>query len=298
MRYDFSDKGGSVFRLSVQEPNLQRQFFKERQDALLAIAWNRGKDQAVYIDEVKLNFPAQHCLTLMVSQTFRFERPMDVVLWQYNRFFYCIVDHDQEVSCVGFLFYGAQGSLLIGLNEAEQASFELLLRVFEEEFKEKDGIQGEMLRVLLKRLIIKLTRLAKKKYLDANTSQPALDLIRQYCLLVENNYKKLHQVQDYADLLHKSPKTLSNLFALHGQPSPLQIILDRIGMEARRLLIYTEKSTGEIAYELGFEELAHFSRFFKKTTGQSPSEFKVMYKNSVSGSIGKYSGSIGIAAPD
>jgi AraC-like DNA-binding protein len=68
-------------------------------------------------------------------------------------------------------------------------------------------------------------------------------------------------------------------------------------MEARRLLIYTEKSTGEIAFDLGFEELAHFSRFFKKVTGQSPSEFKTAYKKVISGSIDNYSGGIGMGTP-
>ena len=296
MRYEFLDSGGSVFRLSINEPNLQRQFFKERDESLLAIAWNQGEDQYVIIDEVKVNFPTNHCLTLMVSQSFRFERPAEIVLWQYNRFFYCIVDHDQEVSCVGFLFYGTQGSMLIGLDEAEQKRFSLLLQVFKEEFNEKDGIQGEMLRVLLKRLIIKLTRLAKKKDLNVGTTQPALDIIRQYSLLVEQHYKQFHQVQNYADKLHKSPKTLSNLFALHGQPSPLQVIVNRIVMEAKRLLIYTEKSTSEIAFELGFDELSHFSRFFKKNNGQSPSDFKSDYKKNIPGSIGKYSGDIDIVA--
>ena len=168
--------------------------------------------------------------------------------------------------------------MLIRLDEKEQQRFDLLLRVFEEEFRERDAIQGEMLRVLLKRLIIKLTRLAKNQYVSESTSQPALDIIRQFSLLVENNYKQLHQVQDYANLMHKSPKTLSNLFALHEQPSPLQIISDRIALEARRLLIYTDKSSNEITYELGFEEPAHFSRFFKKLVGQTPSEFKTSHK--------------------
>ncbi len=278
MRYDYTDNDKAIFRLSVRESQLQRTFFKERSELLLAIAWNRGADQTVFIDEVPLVFPTNYCLTIVVNQSYRFENPQDVVLWQYNRLFYCIVDHDHEVSCVGFLFYGTEGSMLIRLNEKEEASFALLLRVFEEEFKEKDTIQGEMLRVLLKRLIIKLTRLAKSQYISESTSQPIFDTIRQYSLLVENNYKKLHQVQEYADLMNKSPKTLSNLFALHQQPSPLQIISDRVALEARRLLIYTDKSGSEIAYELGFEEPAHFSRFFKKSVGQSPSDFKASHK--------------------
>ncbi len=278
MRYEYTDNDKALFRLSVRESHLQRDFFKERSEPLLAIAWNRGDDQNIFIDEVPINFPSNYCMTLMVNQSFRFERPQDVVMWQYNRLFYCIVDHDQEVSCVGFLFYGVHGSMLLRLEEKEQHSLNLLLQIFEEEFKEKDTIQGEMLRVLLKRLIIKLTRLGKAQYMHEGTSQPVLDIIRQYSLLVENNYKQLHQVQDYANLMHKSPKTLSNLFALHQQPSPLQIIADRIALEARRLLIYTDKSSNEITYELGFEEPAHFSRFFKKIVGLNPSEFKANHK--------------------
>lgn len=281
MRYEYTDSGDAILRLTVNETNIQRNFFQDRQTPLLSFAWNRGADQTVYIDEVPIKLPAQSCLTLMVSQSFRFERPTDIVLWQYNKPFYCIVEHDVEVSCVGFLFYGTRGSMLIHFDDKEQESFGLLLRVFEEEFRQRDNIQGEMLRVLLKRLIIKLTRLAKDQYVNEGTTQPALDIIRQYSLMVENNYKKLHQVQDYANLMHKSPKTLSNLFALHQQPSPLQIITDRIVLEAKRLLTYTDKSSSEIAYELGFEEPTHFSRFFKKTAGQSPMEFKTMLKKHV-----------------
>lgn len=283
MRYEYSDSLAGILRMSVKESHVQRYFFEERNELFLAIAWNQGEDQTVIIDEVPILFKAQHCLAMMVNQSFRFERPTDIVLWQYNRNFYCIVDHDQEVSCVGFLFYGSKGSMLIRLDEANQQSFDLLMRVFEEEFKQKDNIQGEMLRVLLKRLIIKLTRLAKEQYLSATTTQPALDIIRQFSLLVENHYKKHHQVQDYAELLHKSPKTLANLFALHHQPSPLNIIMERIALEARRLLLYTDKSGSEIGYELGFEEVAHFSRFFKKMTSESPSQFKSNHKNRLVG---------------
>lgn len=79
---------------------------------------------------------------------------------------------------------------------------------------------------------------------------------------------------DYANLLNKSPKTLSNLFKKYGNKSPLQIIQDKKVLEARRLLYYTDKSVKEIAYEIGFEDIQTFSRFFKKIEGVSPSNFK------------------------
>jgi len=72
------------------------------------------------------------------------------------------------------------------------------------------------------------------------------------------------------------------VFAMHGIESPVQIIHDRIGLEAKRLLIYTDKSAKEITYELGFEELPHFSRFFKNLFGVQPSAFKAHQHETVS----------------
>ncbi|WP_205431326.1 helix-turn-helix domain-containing protein [Flavobacterium arcticum] len=92
--------------------------------------------------------------------------------------------------------------------------------------------------------------------------------------MVENNYRKHHEVQYYASALNKSPKTLANVFALYGKKTPLQIIQERVVNEAKRLLYYTDKSIKEIAVETGFEDTSHFSRFFKKQTSFTPTEFK------------------------
>ena len=286
----YEPKMGGVLNLLCQEPHFDRYFFQERATRLLTIAWNVGRDQPITIDGINHVFPEQTIVPLVVNQSFTFTHPETIVAWQFDREFYCIVDHDKEVSCVGFLFYGAKDPLFLRLDTAEQRKFDALLMVFNDEFSTQDTIQGEMLRMLLKRLIIKLTRLAKEQSVDPELTEKDLDIVRRFNLLVENNYRKLHAVSDYADLLNKSPKTLSNLFALYNRQSPLQNIHERIALEARRLLLYTDKSAKEIAFELGFDEVPHFSRFFKKQVGLPPSEFKGQAKNNLASFalVGKY----------
>ncbi len=284
MRYSYHElRTEGILSLLCHEPGFNRHCFREGSSRLLTIAWNVGPDQTITIDEIDYVFPAQSMLPLMISQSFCFERAADVVAWQFDRNFYCIVDHDKEVSCVGVLFYGAKDPLFLRLDTAEQRKFEALLMVFDDEFSTHDTIQGEMLRMLLKRLIIKLTRLAKDQYVNPALSGKDLDIVRQFNLLVEIHFRNLHAVSDYADLLNKSPKTLSNLFGLYNQQSPLHAIHERIALEAKRLLLYTNKSTKEIAYKLGFGEVAHFSRFFKNQAGQAPSLFKDQIRSRFAG---------------
>lgn len=265
---------GSYFQLLSKEESLQRQFFKERELALLTIAWNQGPAQTAWVDEVPYQLASGDVLLLIANHSYRFERPADITAWRFNREFYCIVDHDAEVSCVGLIFYGMPSPMLLSLDEVHQRKIDLLFQVFVDELGTHDNLQGEMLRMLLKRLIVILTRLAKEQHLKEKPAGDELDLIRQFNLLVEKNFTKLHQVQDYAELLFKSPKTLSNLFGKYSDKTPLQIIRARISLEAKRLLRYTDKAVSEIGYEVGFTESAHFSRFFKKMEGVTPKAFR------------------------
>jgi len=276
MKLMFKDPAvGGELLLVIQEPQFDRYFFtRDSKRQYLTIAWNTGAEQQVIIDEVACTFPANTILPLVINQSFRFERSEDIIAWQFNRDFYCIIDHDKEVSCIGFIF-GASEPMFIYIDTTEQQKMQTLLEVFKDELEDADEIQATMLRTLLVRLIIKITRLAKKQYIDPEKiNKSRLDIIRHFTLMVEEHYKQQHQVQFYASALNKSPKTLSNLFALYNQRSPLQIIQERIIQEAKRLFYYTDRSAKEIAQELGFEDAGHFSRFFKNQTDLSPSDFK------------------------
>lgn len=237
--------------------------------------YNKGKAQKVVIDEIEYTMPSACILPLVANQHFSFEYPDRLIAWQFNREFYCIVDHDAEVGCVGFLFYGVRHPLFITLSEPEQEAMLQLEKVFSDEWQAKDSFQGEMLRTLLKHLIIKTTRTAKQQS-ESYQQFPdeKMDIVRKFSLLLEGSFKTQHSVSFYAAALHKSPKTLSNIFALLKQPAPSKLIQNRIILEAKRYLHYTDKSAKEIAFELGFESPPHFSRFFKMYSGTNVSDFR------------------------
>lgn len=237
--------------------------------------FNKGEAQEVLIDSIQYIMPANSILPLVSNQHFVFKNPESITAWQFNREFYCIIDHDAEVGCVGFIFYGIKHPMFIQMNQDDINDISELEKNLSNELKINDNFQGEMLRTLLKRLIIKVTRLAKQQnesYLEFPDEK--MDIVRKFSLILEQNFKKEHSVSFYADLLNKSPKTLSNVFSLLKQSTPSNLIRDRIILEAKRYLHYTEKTAKEIAYELGFENPAHFSRFFKQYTGKKISDFK------------------------
>ncbi len=266
---------GGELLLFKEEAGFDRLFFsRDRFNKFFTIAWNPGESQTVTIDGTEYEFPANSLLTLLFNQSFNFENSAGIVAWQFNREFYCIIDHDSEVSCVGFLF-SSTDHLFVELNDQAQQKLQLLSDVFIEEFKTSDNIQNEMLLVLLKRLIIYVTRLAKSGYAPVKKLQDErFHIIRKFNLLVEANFKSEHSVSFYAGQLCKSPKTLSNLFAIFNQKTPSHIIQERITVEAKRLLCYTDRSIKHITYELGFEDVSYFSNFFKKNTGIPPSDFR------------------------
>ena len=238
--------------------------------------WNRNDAPVSFqIDGLDLKLLPNQLVTVTYLQKISFaSSQLPITALFFNREFYCIADHDSEVSCNGILFFGTQDIPIISIPKDQQKRFDLLYDVFVEEFSTPDKIQGDMLQMLLKRLIIMSTRLAKEQLIVKALNNEQIEVIRKFNFLVDIHFKAKRKVSDYAEMLHKSPKTLSNLFSIYNQKSPQQIILERLALEAKRLIHFTDKQNQEIAYDLGFNDPAHFSRFFKKMTQMTPSEYR------------------------
>ncbi|WP_323028904.1 helix-turn-helix domain-containing protein [Castellaniella defragrans] len=92
--------------------------------------------------------------------------------------------------------------------------------------------------------------------------------------LLEASYAAHHDVAWYAARLGMTAAHLNVITRAHAGKSPLQLIHERLALEAGRSLIYTSMTIGEISDALGFSEPAHFTRFFRKAAGESPRAFR------------------------
>lgn len=244
----------------------------------LSVIWFTEEESQLRIDGRLYNFCPNEIIFLT---EFHQVEEIDIKkgkLLRFNRPFYCILDHDTEVGCKGILFFGSSSLPKVNLSNNDGETLMALWRVFENEMVSTDDHQLEMLQMLLKRLLILCTRLMKKQTSLTSIGEDKSTIVKEFNFLVELHFREKKSVSEYADLLNKSPKTLSNAFKLLGQKKPLQFIQDRILLEARRQIIYSDKSFSEIAYELGYEDIQAFSRFFKKMEGLSPSEYRLRNK--------------------
>ncbi len=239
----------------------------------LTILWKLEDDACLSIDGIEYFLKHNQIIFLTEFHKLQVEKINESRLLRFNRPFYCI-NHNSDDDCNGILFFGAAQVPIIQLPEHEVENFDTLWRMLYKEMQLKDDMQIEMLRTMLKQLVIHCTRLHKEQNNLAHIEKGKLDIVRKFNSLVEMHYKTIHGVAEYAELLNKSPKTLCNLFLQFNQKTPLQSIQDRILLEARRLLHYTDRTIKDITYELGFEDIQTFSRFFKNKEGMSPKEFR------------------------
>jgi AraC-like DNA-binding protein len=99
-------------------------------------------------------------------------------------------------------------------------------------------------------------------------------IVKSFKEIVEKHFTEWHQVKDYAEALYVSPNYLNEVIKSSLNISAKEYIQNRLILEAKRMVLFTDKSSKEIGYDLGFDDPSHFSKFFKNNTRQSIMEFK------------------------
>jgi AraC family transcriptional regulator, transcriptional activator of pobA len=107
-------------------------------------------------------------------------------------------------------------------------------------------------------------------------------LVQRFRSLLERHYRDHWSVADYAARLAITPDYLSRRCRIVTGQSAIELISERVLLESRRLLAYTQMSITDIAHQIGFDDPAYFSRFFAKSAGCAPS----IYRGTVTEGLG------------
>ncbi len=133
--------------------------------------------------------------------------------------------------------------------------------------------QKNIIAALLDLYLLQLERKSPSNNLKGNDSKH-YDTFLQFKNLVESNYTNTRNVKEYAKMLFISTKFLNQVVKDFALNTAKTFIDDYVILEAKRAIVSTEKSLKEIAFEIGFDEVTNFTKFFKNRIGISPKDFR------------------------
>lgn len=242
------------------------------------IFWIKEGEGTYNIDFKSYSFNGSVLFSLSPGQVFTVdsEKIKEAYQLSFARDFYCIQTHDTEMACNGVLFNNVYETPFVIPTDRDIRKLDFILENLVEEFNLDETAQYDMLQSFLKQFIIYSVRIKKEHSIVKDDNETKL--FKDFSLLVEQNFKKLHSVTEYANRLAISPKSLAKHFQKIGSETPSDFIKNRIITEAKRQLLYSSEAVKHIAFDLGFNDPAYFSRFFAKATGNSPAQFKKAQK--------------------
>lgn len=170
------------------------------------------------------------------------------------------------------LFDACQQLPPLVLNMEQASELDPLFKTINQEFLgkaiDRDAILASYLRIVLTKLF-RFKQLVEKPLLTEKseiTSSRQQATVQQFNLLIERHHQTVHQVGQYADFLSVSSGYLNELIKSHTGRTAKDVIMDRLLLAAKREALFSDKSSKEVAFMLGFEDPAHFSKFFKTGT--------------------------------
>lgn len=198
----------------------------------------------------------------------------------FSREFYSLTPVAYE-NLLDLPFFNNNVSLpFINLSPDSSEIFQLCLSM-EKEFKLKNEGSNSILWTYLHLLILRSKSYYKPNKGEKRSFYKASVLLLKFNRMIESDFKEKHSVHEYISALTVTPELLNDECKKMLGKNASELISDRIVLEAKRMLLYSELSNKEIAFYLNFNDPSYFSRFFKKKTGFSPKDFRKSLQQSI-----------------
>lgn len=115
---------------------------------------------------------------------------------------------------------------------------------------------------------------SQEQPVSGNAHMHELELYRKFVVLLEDHFMEKQTVTFYANELLVTPKVLNNHVRKVTGKTCVDLVQDRTLTEAKRLLLFTDQTSKEIAFALNFKDSSYFTRFFTRQEGQTPQAFR------------------------
>lgn len=177
-----------------------------------------------------------------------------------------------------FRIFNIQGEFsCLQVDENSSNTLVSVFKLLQEEYNQ-EAINLIMMKALLKVFLLKLIQLKEQHFTLQDINEKR---VYSFMLLLEMNYQEERNAEFYAEKLGISSKRLNQILKEKLSKTAVQIIHDRLILEAKRQMIHSEYTIKEIAYNLGFKDHSYFSRFFRTHAGQTPIAFQNKAKEHV-----------------
>jgi len=176
-------------------------------------------------------------------------------------------------------FYNTSTPSILHLDKEKQCENLTILENIRFEISNFKEDSKHMLRALLYTLLIRLNRNYETEHNVERSFYEKISVLK-FRKLLEENIRSKHRVAEYADLLGLSTSHLNKLLKLHFGKNCSELIKNRLTLEIKKELLFSQKTVSEISHELGFSEASNFIRFFQSQVGQSPKSYRIQNDNS------------------
>ncbi|TAJ11671.1 helix-turn-helix domain-containing protein [Marinilabiliaceae bacterium JC017] len=166
----------------------------------------------------------------------------------------------------------------LSLNASQFTEIAELFVMIENLFGDLNVIRKEQIRHLIKIILLKLMDMSKSRVLTKQEATESNAFV-EFTNLVDRQFKEIRFVNEYSEQMGLPSKKLNALTKKYSGQTALQVIHDRIFLEAKRMLAFSGLSHKEIAYELKFDSPSAFNKFIHAKTQCSPSELQFKLTN-------------------